>query len=115
MRFSPHDSLAYIYLVEKGNGLFNQSRYEAATEFFKRAIAVYPEAATSYSRLAPSLALSGHDAEASDTLRRYLALPADIPKTIAQFKTRQLYDTPNLRNYYGRLYEGLRIAGLPEE
>jgi hypothetical protein len=55
---------------------------------------VYPEAATAYFRLAASLALSGHDAEASDTLRRYLALPLDIPKTIAQFKTRQLYDTP---------------------
>ena len=37
------------------------------------------------------------------------------PKTIAQFKARQPYDSPNLRSYYDRLYEGLRKAGLPEE
>jgi adenylate cyclase len=115
LRLSPHDSLAYIYLGEKGDGLFNQSRYEAATEFFKRAITVYPETATSYFRLAASLALSGHDAEAREALRRYLALPLDIPKTIAQFKARQPYDTPNLHSYYDRVYEGLRKAGLPEE
>ena len=94
LRLRPHNSLAYIYLGEKGDGLFNQSRYEAATEFFKRAITVSPETVTSYFRLAASLALSGHDAEAREALRRYLALPLDIPKTIAQFKARQPYDTP---------------------
>jgi hypothetical protein len=40
-------------------------------------------------KLAASLALSGHDAEARETSGRYL--------------------------YYGRLYEGLRKAGLLEE
>ena len=91
------------------------SRYEEATEFFKRAIAAYPEAVIAYFKLSASLALSGHDAEAREALRRYLALPLDIPKTIAQFKARQPYDTSNLRSYYDRLYEGLRKAGLPEE
>ena len=42
LRLGPHDSLANVFLGEKGDGLFNQSRYEAATEFFKRAIAVAP-------------------------------------------------------------------------
>ena len=115
MRLGPHDSLANVFLGEKGDGLFNQSRYEAATEFFKRAIAVAPEAVNPNFKLAASLALSGHDAEAREALRRYLALPLDIPKTIAQFKARQPYDTPNLRSYYDRLYEGLRKAGLAEE
>ena len=115
LRLGPHDSLAVVYLGEKGDGLFNQSRYEEATEFFKRAIAVSPESVMPSFKLAASLALSGHDAEAREALRRYLALPLDIPKTIAQFKARQPYDTPNLRSYYDRLYEGLRKAGLPEE
>ena len=115
LRFSPHDSLAYMYLVEKGNGLFNQSRYEAATEFFKRAIAVAPEAVMPSFKLAASLALSGHDAAAREALRRYLALPLDVPKTMAQFKKRQPFDSPSLHSYYDRLYEGLRKAGLPEE
>jgi adenylate cyclase len=115
LRLSPHDPQAYAYLNTKGMGLFTLSRYEEATEFFKRSIAVNPEYALAYARLAASLALSGHDAEASDTLRRYLAMPPDVPKTIAQFKARQPDDTPNLRNFYDRLYEGLRKAGLPEE
>ena len=114
LRLSPHDSLAVVFLGEKGDGLFNQSRYEEATEFFKRAIAVAPASVMPSFKLAASLALSGHDAEARETSRRYLMLPFDIPKTIAQFKARQPYDTPNLRSYYDRLYEGLRKAGLPE-
>jgi len=36
-------------------------------------------------------------------------------RTMTQFKARQPYDTPYLRSYYDRLYEGLRKAGLPEE
>jgi adenylate cyclase len=115
LRLGPHDSLAVVFFGEKGDGLFNQSRYEEATEFFKRAIAVAPEAVMPSFKLAASLALSGHDAEAREALRRYLALPLDIPKTIAQFKARQPYDTPSLRSYYDRLYEGLRKAGLPEQ
>ena len=114
LRLSPHDSLAYAFLNDKGIGLFTLSRYEEATEFFKRSIAEYPEYALSYMNLTASLALSGHDAEARETLRRYLALPLDIPKTIAQFKARQPYDAPSWRSYYDRLYEGLRKAGLPE-
>jgi adenylate cyclase len=115
LRLGPHDSLAVVFFGEKGDGLFNQSRYEEATEFFKRAIAVAPEAVMPSFKLAASLALSGHDAAARDALRRYLALPLDIPKTIAQFKARQPYDTSNLRSYYDHLYEGLRKAGLPKE
>ena len=114
LQLSPHDSQADAYLNLKGMGLFTLSRYEKATEFFKRSIAVNPDYALAYARLAASLALSGHDAEASDTLRRYLALPLDIPKTIAQFKVRQPDDAPVLRSYYDRLYQGLRQAGLPE-
>ena len=114
MRLSPRDTLAYEYLSEKGVGLFTLSRYEEATDFFKRSIAANPEYALAYMNLTASLALSGHDAEARETLRRYLALPLDIPKTIAQFKTRQPYDAPSLRSYYDRLYEGLRKAGLAD-
>ena len=115
LRLSPHDTLAYAYLWEKGVGLFTQSRYEDATDFFKRAIAANPEYPVAYMTLTASLALSGHDAEARETLRRYLALPLDIPRTITQFKARQPDDTPNLRSYYNRFYQGLRKTGLPEE
>jgi adenylate cyclase len=110
LRLGPHDTLAYVYVAEKGVGLFALSRYDEATSFFKRAIAANPEYAVAYMMLTASLALSHHDAEAVETLRRYLALPLDAPKTIAQIKARQ----PFLRDYYDRLYEGLRKAGMQE-
>jgi adenylate cyclase len=115
LRLSPHDPSAFAFLRDKGLGLLTLSRYEEATDFFKRAIAANPEDAVSYTGLTASLALSGNDSEARDTLRRYLALPQDLPRTIAQFKARQPFDNPYLRSYYDRLYEGLRKAGLPEE
>ena len=90
LRLGPHDTLAYVYLGEKGDGLFTPSRYEEAIEFFKRSIAANPEYAPSYITLTASLALAGHEAEASETLRRYLALPLDIPKTITQLKVRHM-------------------------
>jgi hypothetical protein len=86
------------------------SHYDEASMFFKRAIAVNREYSIAYMMLTASLALSGHDTEAVENLRRYLALPLDIPKTIAQIKARQ----PFLCDYYGRLYEGLRKAGMQE-
>jgi adenylate cyclase len=115
LRLGPHDTLAYVYLAEKADGLFIQSRYEEAAEFLKRSIAVNPEYAPSYITLTASLALAGHDAEASETLRRYLALPLDIAKTLTQLKARQPYNTSYLRSFYDRVYQGLRKAGLPEE
>src|ERR1700735_107986 len=52
LRLSPHDSQAYAYLNTKGTGLFTLSRYEEATEFFKRSIAANPDFALAYARLA---------------------------------------------------------------
>jgi tetratricopeptide (TPR) repeat protein len=110
LRLGPHDTLAYVYFQEKGVGLFTLSHYDEATNFFKRAITINRDYAVADMMLTASLALSGHDVEAIETLRRYLALPLDIPKTIAQIKARQ----PYLRDYYGCLYEGLRKAGMQE-
>ena len=113
LRLSPHDSLAFAFLSEKGIGLFTLSRYEEATEFFKRSIAVNPELCARLRQAGGLPRALRPRCGGKRTLRRYLALPLDIPKTIAQFKARQPYDTPNLRSYYDRLYEGLRKAGLP--
>ena len=111
LRLSPHDTLAYSFLRAKGFGFFARSRYEQATDSFKRAIAAYPGYPIAYMMLTAWLALSGHDAEAHETLKHYLDLPGTSPKTLAQFKAR----SPFLRDFNDRVDQGLRKAGMPEE
>ena len=110
LRLSPHDTLIYSFLREKGFGFFARSRYEEATDTFKRVIAGNPGYSIAYMMLAASQALSGHDREASETLRQYLELPDDNPKTLAQFMTR----SPYLPDFNSQVYLGLRKAGMPE-
>ena len=65
-----------------------------------------------------ALALTDHDAEAREALRRYLALPSSAGfKTIAAFKayfSAQGGDPPRVEANE-RVYDGLRKAGMPEE
>jgi hypothetical protein len=64
-----------------------------------------------------ALALTGHDVEAHEALKRYLALPSSAGfKTIAAFKayySAQGGDPPRIEANE-RVYDGLRKAGMPE-
>jgi adenylate cyclase len=114
LRLSPHDPLAYAFLRDKGLGLFSLARYPEAAEIFRESIAVNPELAISYAMLTASLAIADRDADAHDMLRRYLALPRGAATSIAQFRNRQSYENPFLREIYDRVDRGLRKAGMPE-
>jgi adenylate cyclase len=114
LRLSPRDPLAYAFLRTKGLGLFALRRYDEAAEAYRQSLAVNPELRDCYAMLSASLAMAGRDAEAREMLQRYLELPAGAAKSIAQYKTRQPYDSPFLRELYDRVDQGLRIAGMPE-
>jgi adenylate cyclase len=114
LRLGPRDPLAYAFLRTKGHGLFALGRYDEALEAFRQSLAVNPELPDSYAMLAASLAMMGRDADAREMLQRYLALPTGAAKSIAQYKTRQPYDSPFLRELYDRVDQGLRKAGMPE-
>ena len=63
--------------------------------------------------------MTGHEAEAREALQRYLALP-DVPRTIAAWKPARAqfvneHTDPRYVEYWDRLFEGLRKAGMPEE
>ena len=65
-----------------------------------------------------ALALTGHDAEAREALKRYLVLPSTGPiKTIAAWKAHWMSQSgdPRFVEMTERAYEGLRKAGLPEQ
>jgi adenylate cyclase len=115
LRLSPRDPLTYVFLRDKGQGLFSLARYEEAAKAIGNSIAANPEYATGYLWLTASLALAGRDADAREMLQRYLALPTGAARSIAQVKRRQPFDTPFIREVYDRVYQGLRKAGMPEE
>jgi tetratricopeptide (TPR) repeat protein len=114
LRLSPRDPLAYAFLRTKGLGLFALGRYDEASEAYRQSLAVNPELRDGYAMLSASLAMMGRDADAREMMRRYLALPAGAAKSIAQYKTRQPYDSQFLRDLYHRVDQGLRKAGMPE-
>jgi hypothetical protein len=58
--------------------------------------------------------MTGHELEASETLKRYLSLSATRAKTIALWRKQMPSDNPVFLAYAARLVEGLRKAGLPE-
>ena len=63
--------------------------------------------------LSASLAMIGHDTDAREMMQLSCA-PGGVAKSIAQYKTRQPYDNPFLRDLCDRVDQGLRKAGMPE-
>jgi len=61
--------------------------------------------------------LTGQLAEARDALAQYLSSSNSQSKTVAQFRAQQpsLAKSPKWVSYNERIFEGLRIAGMPEE
>jgi class 3 adenylate cyclase/TolB-like protein/Tfp pilus assembly protein PilF len=116
---SPHDSQLSAWYGGKATANFGLRNYDQAIELARQAIAINPNYVQYvHSTLVAALALTGHDAEAHEALKRYLALPSTGPlKTIAAFKT--YYSTqggePPRLDWNERIYDGLRKAGMPEE
>jgi len=83
-------------------------------------MAINPNNPSVHVSLIAALALSGHEAEAHEALRKYLALPIAGLKTIAANKAYKAQQTdeqtdPRFLEYRDRQIEGLRKAGMPEE
>lgn len=116
LRLFPRDPGAPLLLIIQGRSFFVLTRYEEANDLLRRSITAIPNSTVARSGLISSLAMSGHDEEARESLRQYLALAGNIPKTIAQFKAQNPYvDLPARNDQFVHLLEGLRRAGMPEE
>ena len=119
IRESPYDPLLVHLYGGKAWANFGLKNYDQAIEWARQAIAVNPNYVHYiHTTLVAALALAGHDAEARDALKRYLALPSTGPlKTIAALKA---YYSPQgggpaRVEANERVYDGLRKAGMPEE
>ncbi len=114
IRLSPRDPMLRFFYHMKGWAFFMKQQDDQAIEWLRRA-----EGSSIFTELllASALALTGREAEARETLKRYAALTGVTTKTIAQLKRQQLSlaDNPRWLAYNERLFEGLRKAGMPEK
>jgi adenylate cyclase len=121
IRLSPHDPYLGSWYQGDAADHFALKQYDQAIESARRAIAINPSTYLwSHVNLIAALALTGQEAEAREALQRYLARPAGGPRTIAAWKAYQAqfvteHSDRRFVEYQGRLFEGLRKAGMPEE
>jgi adenylate cyclase len=121
IRLSPRSPELKDMYSGKSWAYFGLKQYDQAIDWARQAIAAGPSNPGPYQALAAALALTGHEAEAQEALQRYLALPSNTRAgTIAALKAynarfANVIIDPRVPDNYGRLYEGLRRAGMPEE
>ena len=81
IRLSPRDPGMGVWVDSKSAAYFALKQYDQAIEWARRAVVIDPSFGAD---LVAPLALTGREAEARETLQRYLALPSSVqPKTIA--------------------------------
>ena len=114
IRLSPRDPLLYVFHLQIGFALSLLRQDEEAIEWLRRAVAGAPQWPLPRAFLAAALTLTGHEAEARETLQQYLSLSGTRAKTLAQWTAQLPSDNPVFLAYAARLTEGLRKAGLPE-
>src|SRR5262249_16004583 len=74
IRLSPRDPFLYVFHLQKGFALFLLHQDNQAIEWLRLAVAGAPQWPAPRALLAAALAETGHDAEARETLKRYLSL-----------------------------------------
>jgi TolB-like protein/Tfp pilus assembly protein PilF len=114
IHLSPPDPYLYVFYAHKGYGLFMRHSDEDAIEYLRKAVVNNPGHPPPNAWLAAALALGGQEAEARETLNRYLSLRRTKTRTIAQFRSLMYSDNPDYLAFRERFHEGLRRAGMAQ-
>jgi tetratricopeptide (TPR) repeat protein len=117
LRLSPRDPLLFVWYADKASALLALKQYDQAIEWARRATELRPDILGPHVLVVVALALTGQESQVREALKRYLAIPG-APATVAHWKRiRAEYVTehsdPRFVEYWDRLIEGLRKAGLP--
>jgi adenylate cyclase len=115
MRLSPPDPYLYVFHAIEGVGQAMLRRDDRAIACLRQAVANNPQFPTPLANLAALLALSGQEAEARETMKRYLALRGTRIRTVAQWRAMAYSDDPVYLAFRERIMQGQRKAGMPEE
>jgi TolB-like protein/class 3 adenylate cyclase len=114
LRLSPRDMSAYIWLTEVGIAKNHLGDCEQAVLWCRRAIEAnrnYPEA---HFHLAAALARLGRLDEARSAVNAGLALNPSFTVSRARINWTAMSDDPAHPQQLAPIFEGLRLAGLPE-
>ena len=121
IRLSPRDPQIDQWYADKAAAHFALKQYDQAIEWARRTLAISPNNGFAHQYLIVALALSGHEPEAHEALQRALAIPeVGQERTMVARKQERTHwvnehTDPRYVEYWDRLDEGLRKAGLPEE
>jgi adenylate cyclase len=116
IRLSPRDPLLWQWYADKASAHLALKQYDQAIEWARRAIAINPNNVFSHIYLIVALALTRQETHAREGFERYLAVPGAFATmaTLKQVKSRFVneHTDPRYVEYWDRLIEGLRKAGL---
>ena len=119
IRLSPHDPYLFGFFETTSFLHFGLKQYGQAIDAARQSIAINPNFPLAYKDLVAALVFAGREAEARETLERYLALSSGGPRTIAVWKATGAqamneHTEPRWRGSWDQQIEGLRKAGMPE-
>jgi TolB-like protein/Flp pilus assembly protein TadD len=119
IRLSPHDPYLFGWLEFKSWVYLGLKQYDRAIDLARQSLSLSPNFPLAHKDIIVSLALSGRDTEAREALQRFLARPPAGLRTIAAwtaFRAQYIneHSDPRFRDYWDRVIEGLRKAGMPE-
>jgi tetratricopeptide (TPR) repeat protein len=113
LRLSPHDILSYRWISFAGHAKLLQGDDAEAVAWLRRSIEANRNYSTAHFYLAAALALLGALDEARLATQAGLALdPAFNLRSYSHFSSSS--DNPTYLAGCERVYEGMRIAGVPE-
>jgi tetratricopeptide (TPR) repeat protein len=113
LRISPRDTRVGVWTAIAAVAKFYSGRDEEAVAWLSRSIEIGPNVPVAQFYLAAALARLGRLEEAREAARAGLELNPSF--TIARLRSLAFSDHPVYLAGRERVYEGLRIAGLPEE
>jgi len=113
LRLSPRDTRAFLWYMFVGLGKLSLCADREAADWFRRSIEFNRNHALAHFHFAAVLALLGDQREASAAAAAGLAL--DPSFTIRRYRDNPKVNNPVYLAKRARFYEGMRLAGLPEE
>ena len=113
LRLSPRDTRAYLWFMFVGMGKLAINADLEALDWFRRSLEANRNHALSHFHFAAAQALVGDLKEARSTAEAGLAL--DRSFTIRRYRINAKGDNPTYLAKRERYYEGMRMAGVPED